>query len=302
MLGRGTWGTAVTLVVTLIAGAAGVLLTPVSTAAWISADSLVANGVATTRVHLVRRNLLGLTVPMTFRQVPIWVQAHKVHTLGRPRWSHGRALIDLQAGTVAGRDEVEVRVGQAVVLRQGIELSAGPSTSALLPLRGENQRAAFRERFAEAAAAQAESIDPHWDPTQRDCGGLLRFAYREALRGANRYPEGGAVFQVDADPAAPLAPQATVPLLMSFNTDLVSRSLDDARRGDLLFFRNPDAADTPWHSMIVLGDDVVYHNGAVPGVVKRVRLVDLAVHPDPRWHPRQDNPRFLGVYRWRILD
>jgi uncharacterized protein YfaT (DUF1175 family) len=54
--------------------------------------------------------------------------------------------------------------------------------------------------------------------------------------------------------------------------------------------------------MIVLGNDVVYHTGEPAGAVRRVALAALLAHPDARWQPRADNPRFLGVYRWRILD
>ncbi|MGB8932604.1 MAG: DUF1175 family protein, partial [Anaeromyxobacteraceae bacterium] len=40
----------------------------------------------------------------------------------------------------------------------------------------------LRSLIAETAAAQVEAIDPAWEEAQRDCAGLVRFAYRAAYR------------------------------------------------------------------------------------------------------------------------
>lgn len=51
--------------------------------------------------------------------------------------------------------------------------------------------------------------------------------------------------------------------------------------------------------------EVVYHTGPhanEPGIVKKLRLQDLNLHPNKRWHPIAANPYFLGIYRWKILD
>jgi uncharacterized protein YfaT (DUF1175 family) len=56
------------------------------------------------------------------------------------------------------------------------------------------------------------------------------------------------------------------------------------------------------------GDDwVVYHTGpdtrtGQPGIVKKLRLKDLLMHPNKRWHPIAGNRYFLGFYRWKILE
>ncbi len=49
---------------------------------------------------------------------------------------------------------------------------------------------------------------------------------------------------------------------------------------------------------------VVYHTGpraGKPGIVKILRLSDLLLHPNSRWHPVESNPYFLGVYRWKFI-
>lgn len=50
---------------------------------------------------------------------------------------------------------------------------------------------------------------------------------------------------------------------------------------------------------------VVYHTGPhgnAAGIVKKLRLSDLTLHPNKRWRPIEANPYFLGFYRWKILD
>lgn len=84
--------------------------------------------------------------------------------------------------------------------------------------------------------------------------------------------------------------------------------------GDVLFFLNDREPAWPYHSMILLEENpelrdplerrVVYHTGprgTSPGIVKILRLSDLAIHPNNRWHPVESNPYYLGVYRWKIL-
>lgn len=92
--------------------------------------------------------------------------------------------------------------------------------------------------------------------------------------------------------------------------------MSDAQPGDVLFYLNDSEPDWPYHSMVLTqllvprrgGEPdawVVYHTGpdqGKPGVVKKVRLSDLALHPVQRWHPVVSNPYFLGVYRWKFLE
>jgi hypothetical protein len=64
-------------------------------------------------------------------------------------------------------------------------------------------------------------------------------------------------------------------------------------------FARPDSDGMPM---------LIYHTGREQsglsrdaGEMRRVRLGDLLRHPDPDFRPLQENPAFLGVYRWRVL-
>ena len=92
--------------------------------------------------------------------------------------------------------------------------------------------------------------------------------------------------------------------LARFNTKFISRSLSDARKGDILFFRIEAKGRVQFHSMIVAdscgeGAMLIYHTGK-DDVIKRVDAGYLrgsgAFDPDPR------NERFLGIFRFSILE
>jgi uncharacterized protein YfaT (DUF1175 family) len=100
--------------------------------------------------------------------------------------------------------------------------------------------------------------------------------------------------------------------LRLYNTHFVSRNLERAQPGDLLFYRQP-AEHMPFHSMVFCGRSqitgdaarwLVYHTGpagAEPGEVKRLAVEQLTHYPEPQWRPVAANPNFLGIYRWNIL-
>jgi uncharacterized protein YfaT (DUF1175 family) len=161
-----------------------------------------------------------------------------------------------------------------------------------------------------------------------DCSGLLRFAYREALRphsgqwahslGLEMLPalpelrastQESAVFQVKDGGRRQFADAEN---LMRHNSFLVTRDVRAAQSGDLLFYRQWTDRQ-PWHSMVYLGPSrfeaardalVVYHTGPLHGTageVRRPRVEELIRHPEPRWRPVAGNSNFLGIYRWNLL-
>lgn len=181
---------------------------------------------------------------------------------------------------------------------------------------------------------QFYNLSDQWNPEQRDCAGLVRFAWREALR-----PHDRAWFQKMGENYDPVAPDVTQNIaalldgklflaapgkfsdfadaqtLKMYNAEFVGRDRKQARPGDLLFFHQPWVQKYPFHVMIFLGepriasedtgDWVVYHTGASAhdaGTVKKVRLAVLDQHPDKRWRPIITNPNFLGFYRLKILN
>jgi uncharacterized protein YfaT (DUF1175 family) len=183
-------------------------------------------------------------------------------------------------------------------------------------LRSFNDRENFRRWFTWVAEMQFYKLSDQWNPEQRDCAGLVRFAWREALRPHDRpwFQKMGENY----DPVAPdLTPSLTTPLhgkifrtapgnytsqdladgkfsdfadaqtLKLFNADFVGRDRAQARPGDLLFFHQPWVQKFPFHVMIFLGepriasegtrDWVVYHTGAAPADGGTVKKVRLAV-------------------------
>lgn len=197
-------------------------------------------------------------------------------------------------------------------------------------LTGTAERAAFLEGFAAVAEAQYTAPDKAW--LERDCSGLLRYAFVEALKPSaarfgrfahppaaalpvDRYPlpvvsrsvfrvaPGG--FRADDVAEGRLVGMADAEALMRYSSLPLGRTENAARRGDLLFFAHPLAEGSGFHSMVYLGGGrVVYHTGLSPedgGEVRLLMLSTLRRHPDPTWHPDTQNPHFLGFYRWKIV-
>ncbi|SEJ49073.1 hypothetical protein SAMN04488058_10945 [Deinococcus reticulitermitis] len=201
-------------------------------------------------------------------------------------------------------------------------------------LRGED-RARFSEWFAAIAESQYYGVSADWAPQDRDCAGLLRYAFVQALLphdGAWRakfkylppprlpsvqnlaYPlpylsrsvfrVAGGAYQAGDVAAGRLVGRTSAQYLANFSARRLGRDPRAARRGDLLFFLRPGLG--AYHSMVYLGGGlVVYHTGAAPeegGEVRLLSLDTLMKHPDPAFHPTAKNPNFLGVYRWKVLD
>ncbi len=204
-------------------------------------------------------------------------------------------------------------------------------------LHAQSDRQAFRRWFTVIADRAADTPPAKLPAEITDCASLIRYAYREALRlhddrwyaqfPADSVPALTSVQQW-AYPNTPLGPNlfrtrpgpfqpddltngtfrefADAKTLHSTNAYLLGRDLRLARPGDLIFYRVLET-DSQYHSMIITGEHgewVVYNTGpdhGHHGEMRRVLLVDLLHHPDPRWRPEPANPNWLGVYRWNIL-
>lgn len=175
----------------------------------------------------------------------------------------------------------------------------------------------FRHWFTAIAEGQFYRLSEQWNAEQRDCSGLVRFAWREALRRHDRV-----WFQKMGPGYTPIAPDvaryyleqgplgeklfrsnfgsykdgelsdgtfsefADARTLKSFNTKFVSRDRHQAQPGDLLFFYQPWVQKFPYHVMIFLGraklgdessGSVVYHTGSSPTDEGTVKKVALSV-------------------------
>jgi uncharacterized protein YfaT (DUF1175 family) len=198
-------------------------------------------------------------------------------------------------------------------------------------LVSEDDRQSFLESFVAIALAQAPVPEASFEPSQRDCAGLVRYAYREALKAhdarfaarhkalrrlpevhAFHYPRvpwlGKRLFRVRPGAFNERSIEADFddsPEAVRLATGSARRVDGPARTGDLYLFHAEDGA---WHLMIIAapGPDplLVYHTGPRPdgpGEVRRLHESVLLAHPDPAWHPRPDNPAFLGLWRLKIV-
>jgi uncharacterized protein YfaT (DUF1175 family) len=142
----------------------------------------------------------------------------------------------------------------------------------------------FRRWFTLIAEGQFYHLSEQWNAEQRDCAGLVRFAWRESLRRHDR-----AWLQKMGPGYTPVAPDvsrytleqgplgeklfrtgfgsykdgelsngtfsefADARSLKSFNAKFISRDRRVAQPGDLLFFYQPWVQKFPYHVMIFLG-------------------------------------------------
>ncbi|HJU82630.1 MAG TPA: DUF1175 family protein [Holophagaceae bacterium] len=225
--------------------------------------------------------------------------------------------------------EVEVQAWPG--FRERLELRPSGSLEGTAIAWDEGDRQAFRRWFVAILEDQLERLSPAWEPAQRDCAGLLRFAFHEAWGPKDALWRQRLSFTgtfVAKVPSAALAgpwregfptpagwaPFAKGAFLRDYACVRLGREPMEAQPGDLLFFSRADARKTPDHAMAFGRPDpdgmpvLIYHTGAEgsagsrdAGAMRRVRLSDLLQHPDPAFRPQPENPAFLGVYRWKVL-
>ena len=159
---------------------------------------------------------------------------------------------------------------------------------------------------------------PRW--THRDCAGLVRFAVHETLRKHDaRWLKANGMDNAGLPPELNLTPgQAALGSrwaqtgggagaayvsaigLVQENCVFVSRDVNQARPGDLLFFDQGDDQ----HLMVWMDSYVAYHTGTVlrrDSGLRAVTVGELMNWTDTRWQPKTDNPNFIGVYRLSFL-
>jgi uncharacterized protein YfaT (DUF1175 family) len=165
--------------------------------------------------------------------------------------------------------------------------------------------ALVRRVVGETALAQVEAMDPAWDEAQRDCAGLVRFAYRAAFKKLDPRRAAEGPFR-DAGRPAHFADAATL-LRESFvriGRDEAARAA--LRSGDLVAFAREDDGGAPiYHLMLVVRAEdpahgkplVVYHPGEKGAAVRAGALDALARDAPGGWRPVPENPLFLGFFR-----
>ncbi|HEX8336088.1 MAG TPA: DUF1175 family protein [Pyrinomonadaceae bacterium] len=167
-----------------------------------------------------------------------------------------------------------------------------------LELRAYGDRESFRGWFTAIAEAQFYETSREWNESQRDCAGLVRFAWREALRRHDRAwllrmgegydpvapdvraytlersPAGEKLFRTAAGPFdeadlsdGTFAEFADARTLKEFNSRFVGRDPARAAAGDLLFFHQPGVQQYPYHVMLFLGRARADSGGAADWLV-----------------------------------
>lgn len=166
-------------------------------------------------------------------------------------------------------------------------------------LHSFDDRTNFRRWFVTIAEMQFYNPSEGWNPEQRDCAGLVRFAWREALRRHDRIwfqgmgqgyeavapdvkaysLEKGALreklFRTDFGAFEPndlssgkFSEFADAKTLKNYNVAFLTRDRRQAEKtnllqpGDLLFFHQPQARQFPYHVMIFLGAARIAGEGA----------------------------------------
>jgi len=158
---------------------------------------------------------------------------------------------------------------------------------------------------------------PRWQ--QRDCAGLVRFAVAEAMRDHDeKWKRANGLAGQPVPPEVALddsqrglrhrwrladgsvSAYAGALELIQENTRFIAKDCNLAQPADLLFYDQGDAQ----HLMVWMGSFIAYHTGTVTAQdngLRSVALRDLQRWTDTRWHPSQNNPNFLGVYRLAFL-
>jgi uncharacterized protein YfaT (DUF1175 family) len=206
-------------------------------------------------------------------------------------------LVACTALTACGRPS-QAHINKAQPVADASADSDGDGIPDKAELRSFDDRRNFRRWFAAVAEMQFYQLSDEWNAGQRDCAGLIRFAWREALRkhdrpwfqkmGADYEPVAPDVraFSLDTNPlgeklfrthfgsfqegdlaSAKFAEFADARTLKNFNCVFISRNRRRAERGDLLFFHQPWVQKSPYHAMIVIGEPLRDGEGAADWVV-----------------------------------
>lgn len=182
----------------------------------------------------------------------------------------------------------------------------------LLALAGADPAGAstgnLRTVVAEVALAQQVKEDPAWNARERDCAGLVRFAYKSAYKKLRPARLAQPLFHDDHGRAVEFADAEALVKGSFVPLGRDDRARSRLRTGDLLVFRQDRGdGDVTWHLMIAVvapgaaqgdGVRVVYHPGESGARVKSGSLRELTDDAPMEWRPVPENGAFLGYYRF----
>jgi uncharacterized protein YfaT (DUF1175 family) len=206
-----------------------------------------------------------------------------------------------QSSARADSAQAAAREGASVPVLS-VAADGGDSDADGIPDREElsafGDRQSFRRWFTSIAEEQFYRPSAEWNESQRDCAGLVRFAWREALRAHDRAwllrmgegydpvapdvraytlersPVGEKLFRTAAGSFkesdlsdGTFSEFADARTLKEQNSRFVGRDAARAEPGDLLFFHQPWMQKYPYHVMLFLGPARTDSEGAADWVV-----------------------------------
>lgn len=161
----------------------------------------------------------------------------------------------------------------------------------------------IRSKLLYSALSQSERISGHWDDTQRDCAGFVRFVYREAVSSTNL---------MWVDQKGEVTDYLSAQELLSFNFDYLGHEIGSRQiqTGDILAFRLPhEQKEDSWHLMLALRSPpgppdkllLIYHNGerGKNAQIKKVWAEEFLKPSQGQWRAVKGNENFVGVFRWK---
>ncbi|QSQ20747.1 DUF1175 family protein [Pyxidicoccus parkwayensis] len=171
----------------------------------------------------------------------------------------------------------------------------------------ETRDVLLRRQVARVALAQVRKQDDAWHPDQRDCAGLIRFAFRTAYKNVAPERLSTPLWRNDRGQPADFADAETL-LQQSFTPlgrDEAAR--DSVRTGDILAFRQEHDSGPVFHLMLVVRPEdrahaparVVYHPGEKGAAVRTGLLQNLTTEAPLEWRPVPNNAGFLGFFRFK---
>ena len=175
----------------------------------------------------------------------------------------------------------------------------------------------FRAWFTRIVDEQVRRPSPRW--VHRDCAGLVRFAVAEALADhGEKWQRASGLTPAQLPAPLQLSDSqralrfnwrdidgqhkafVTALALIQGNSQFVSKEINQAQPGDLLFFDQGDEQ----HLMVWMGQYIAYHTGTVTphdNGLRAVTVQQLIQWKDTRWQPIGNNPNFIGLYRLDFL-
>jgi uncharacterized protein YfaT (DUF1175 family) len=184
---------------------------------------------------------------------------------------------------------------------------------------GKRDSEIFRSWFVRIIEEQLrQGPSPKW--VQRDCVGLVRYSVNESLKtkslpwmrshgfankptppslGASKEVRGKVNSWIQYDGVSRGDYISAIGLIQG-NTEFVSRNINHARAGDILFYDMQDSQ----HIMIWMGKYVSYHTGSFTKLdngLRKVRFNNLMNWKDSRWRPIKENPNFIGIFKLGFL-